>query len=216
MRRRLLSLQQPPATGIASYIAEILLQDVSASDDRDMQQVADQMRAPRLQLNDEQEFRGVAARCVAHFKNEVENGGIWRSLWLNSKPADEKQVQRLFRLAVSGWCRKLDVDLSPESNGGSGPVDFKFSRGWRQRTLVEIKLASNTKFWAGLEKQLPQYMTSEGIEDGHFVAVCFTDAELSRVSCLPDVAASVAKRVGYNIEQTFIDARSGKKSASKL
>lgn len=44
---------------------------------------------------------------------------------------------------------------------GAGPVDFKFSAGWRRRALIEVKLLASSKLRQGAEAQLPQYMASE-------------------------------------------------------
>src|SRR5216684_110390 len=50
------------------------------------------------------------------------------------------------------------VDISPEANMG-GPIDFKFSRGYSARVLVEMKRSSGTVVH-GYEKQLEFYKTA--------------------------------------------------------
>jgi hypothetical protein len=116
-----------------------------------------------------------------------------------------------------GYCKAHNIDLTRESNAGRGPVDFKFSRGWKRRALVEIKLANNTRYWDGLMKQTPQYMRSEGINCGYFLTVQFTDEDLSRdrVSRVEDAARKVSEDRGYEVTPIFVDARP-KPSASKL
>ncbi len=42
------------------------------------------------------------------------------------------------------YCEINNLDISPESNTGRGPVDFKISRE-EDKTVIEIKLTSNNK-----------------------------------------------------------------------
>ncbi len=37
--------------------------------------------------------------------------------------------------------KQNDVDISPETNMGGGPVDFKFSTGYKNRILVKLELS---------------------------------------------------------------------------
>jgi hypothetical protein len=147
----------------------------------------------------------------------MEDRGHYDLLWVGTKPRSEKHVQSAFDLAMVGYCKTNDIDLTPESNAGRGPVDFKFSRGWSRRALVEIKLANNTKYWDGLLKQTPQYMRSEGIQCGYFLTIQFRDADLTRerISRVEAAAAKVSADRGYEVTPIFVDARP-KPSASKL
>ncbi|MBV5349814.1 hypothetical protein JZU71_01240, partial [bacterium] len=63
---------------------------------------------------------------------------------------------------ASSYCIANDLDISPESDAGRGPVDFKFSNGSKGKVLVEIKLTSNNQLQHGFESQLPIYMKAEG------------------------------------------------------
>ena len=126
-------------------------------------------------------------------------------------------MQSAFDLAMVGYCKAHDIDLTPESNAGRGPVDFKFSRGWNRRALVEIKLSNNTKYWDGLNKQTPQYVKSEGIKCGYFLTVQYSDLDVmrDRVQRVEKASAKVSKERGYRVTPIFVDARP-KTSASKL
>lgn len=59
-----------------------------------------------------------------------------------SEPKISKFVHILFesRIKDAGF----NVDISPETNAGNGPVDFKISRG-DDKILIENKISSNTK-----------------------------------------------------------------------
>ena len=54
------------------------------------------------------------------------------------------------------FCKANNIDISPETNMGGGPVDFKFSHGYSKRLLVEIKL-SKGQVVHGYKKQLEVY-----------------------------------------------------------
>ena len=54
------------------------------------------------------------------------------------------------------FCKANNIEISPETNMGGGPVDFKFSKGYANRMLVEIKL-SKGQVVHGYRKQLEIY-----------------------------------------------------------
>jgi hypothetical protein len=157
---------------------------------------------------------------VGHLCNEfiwvTEQRGGWRLLWnKDGTQRAESAVQQLFHVAMLGYCKNHDIDLSPESAAGRGPVDFKFSQGWTRRALVEVKKSNHTRFWHGINTQTPTYMKAEGIRCGYFMAIQYTDADFTkeRIQRVRDKAAEVAAECGYDIKPVFVDARQ-KKSAS--
>ncbi|MCH6161045.1 hypothetical protein [Streptomyces marispadix] len=97
-----------------------------------------------------------------------------------------------------------------------GPVDFKFSRGWSARALVEIKLARSSRFWDGVLAQLPRYQVAEEVKRGIYVAIAYTDDELVPEfrEKVKKAAAVASKASGANITSILIDARR-KESASR-
>lgn len=50
-----------------------------------------------------------------------------------------------------------DDDVNAEVNNGRGPVDYKISRGSKDSTIVEFKLASNPKLKQNLQHQVRVY-----------------------------------------------------------
>lgn len=167
--------------------------------------------------SDRGDFCTFVGRIVQAFKHEIEERGGWRILWNGDDPASEKVVQALFNVIVVHYCRANDVDVSPESNAGRGPVDFKFSHGWDARAVVETKLANNSKYWDGVQVQTPQYMTSESVSCGYFVTIQYRDVDLSteRVTRVNNIAKAISEESGRNYTAVFVDARP-KASASKL
>ncbi|MEX1271879.1 MAG: hypothetical protein WEB55_05475, partial [Acidimicrobiia bacterium] len=83
-------------------------------------------------------------QLIADFKWFVEERGGSANFWAGERPYSEKQAQVLFHSSVMNACRAADVDISPESNAGRGPVDFKFAAGWSRRAVVELKFAKSS------------------------------------------------------------------------
>jgi hypothetical protein len=125
-----------------------------------------------VQPRNDTELADAVAQFVDEFRNYVENQRGWRLLWNDTgSPKSEESFQALFMQTVAAHCRANNIDVTAEANIGRGPVDFRMSVGYRARVLVEAKLARNSRFWHGLERQLPKYLEAEGISEGLFV-VC--------------------------------------------
>ncbi len=72
-------------------------------------------------------------------------------------------------------------DVSPESNSGRGPVDFKISRGAKDKTLVEFKLASNSNLKRNLKNQTSIYEKAHDTKKSIKVILYFSEKELITV-----------------------------------
>jgi hypothetical protein len=147
----------------------------------------------------------------------TEQRGGWKLLWNpDGSPRAESSVQQLFHIAMLGYCKSHDIDLSPEASSGRGPVDFKFSAGWSRRAVVEVKLVNNTQFWHGLSTQLTTYIDSEGVKCGYFLAIRFhkNDFQKIRTKAVERKAKELSQNLGYKVAPIFVDA-TPKKSASK-
>jgi len=87
-----------------------------------------------------------------YLKDVIENKGGHRLFYHDGVPIKrEKDLQILYRLVWFG----TRSDAGTEANDGRGPVDFKISRGAKDKTLVEMKLAKNSHLERNLEKQVP-------------------------------------------------------------
>ncbi|MCH7637859.1 MAG: hypothetical protein IH855_00095 [Bacteroidetes bacterium] len=100
-------------------------------------------------------------QIVDQFRQLVENNGLAKSLWRDSKHLPEQYAQRLFFAVAYAYCQANNLDISPEADSGRGPVDFKVSRGGDSKVLVEVKLSTNTKLVSGYSKQLEAYKAAE-------------------------------------------------------
>lgn len=96
------------------------------------------------------------------FQQYIENNGLNAHLYrVDGKPRREKFAQLLFFVVADAHCSANGIDINPEVDAGRGPVDFKFSKGYELRVLVEVKKSTNQNLIKGYTKQLPQYGKSE-------------------------------------------------------
>ena len=75
-----------------------------------------------------------------------------------------------------------EYDVNREVNNGRGPVDFKVSKGSKDSTLVEFKLASNTKLRKNLENQVEIYKKANCTNRAIKVILYFTEEEYAKVT----------------------------------
>lgn len=111
-------------------------------------------------------------------KDVIENKGGWRVFYNKNKPiARETDLQILYRLT---WFA-TPSDVSREVDDGRGPVDFKVSMGAHDKTLVEMKLAGNSKLERNLAKQVETYQKASDAPNAFKVIVYFTETERRKV-----------------------------------
>lgn len=153
-------------------------------------------------------MRDVVLEILDVFKAQIEVHGLWKELWDRDGPKPERSVQNLFLSSAMSFCRAYDLDISPESDGGSGPVDFKISAGWHDKVVVEFKLSTNTRVEHGYECQLERYKASENTEHGIFVLVDVGDlgGKLERVHALQAANGDRASDIVYIDAQRRVSA----------
>jgi hypothetical protein len=152
---------------------------------------------------------------ATYFKHFIEEQKGWELLWDEWNPKPEKVVQRLMFGIVFQICAAHDISVDPEANAGRGPVDFKFSRGFTAKCLLETKLARNTKWIKSVTKQLPTYIVADWGNYGVYLLVDYGGEKKEAVIKLEEAARSVASR-GIEIDVMMVDASRDKLSASKL
>jgi len=95
-----------------------------------------------------------AFKRVQFLKQTVEQNDGYKFFWLKNEPIErEKDLQLIYRLTWFGTRFSVDSEV----NNGRGPVDYKISDGAKDSSLVEFKLASNTKLRDNLENQVEVY-----------------------------------------------------------
>jgi hypothetical protein len=115
---------------------------------------------------------------LAYLKDVIENKGGHRIFYRDGVAVQrESDLQIMFRFVWFG----SPSDVGTEANDGRGPVDYKISRGAKDKTLVEMKLAKNTGLERNLERQLPIYQAASDARNGIKVIIYFSDTEKLRV-----------------------------------
>lgn len=148
-----------------------------------------------------------ALRRVHFLKDVIENKDGYRLFYMKDKPIQrEADLQIMYRLT---WYATT-FDVNREVNNGRGPVDFKVSKGSADKTLVEFKLASNSKLKQNLKNQVGVYEAANDTAKSIKAILYFTENDLERVlAVLKDLGLSGRRDV------VLIDAsRDNKPSAS--
>jgi hypothetical protein len=119
------------------------------------------------------------------FKQYIENQDGYRLLNpANStmKPRNEADVQLFFGLLMSA----SPYDVNREANNGRGPVDFAVSKGRFDKSLIEVKLASNSHLKRNLQRQVAIYEAAHQVKRSVKMVVCYTAQESQHVQTILD------------------------------
>lgn len=127
-----------------------------------------------------------------HFRHLVEDCGLHRVFWTDDKKVRHERLPQLLFFAVAdSYCKSNDIDLSPEVNSGRGPVDFKLSKGYNTRVLVEVKWSKNSRLVHGYEVQVAEYSKAEQTQHTFFLVIRVTKS----VSSLETILALQADAI---------------------
>lgn len=122
----------------------------------------------------QEDLQDIVVKIIGAFRKFIETKGGWRSLYDDKKkPLNESHARHFFYAVAMLYCEESDVDISPESNAGSGPVDFKLSRGHKDKIVVEVKLTTGN-VRQGYEKQTRIYQESEEAKESYYVVIKVT------------------------------------------
>jgi hypothetical protein len=102
-------------------------------------------------------------------------------------------------------------DVNAEVNNGRGPVDYKVSMGSADKTLVEFKLASNSKLKQNLKHQVDVYNAANQTATAIKVIMYFSETELQKVQKI-----LLELELSDRPDVVLIDARTNKPSASNV
>lgn len=151
----------------------------------------------------------VSLRRVHFLKDVIEKNDGYRWFYMKGKPLHrEPDLQIMYRLT---WYATT-FDVNREVNNGRGPVDFKVSKGSADKTLVEFKLASNSKLKKNLKNQVGVYEAANDTAKAIKAILYFTESELKKVQDLLGELGLSGRR-----DVVLIDARNDNKpSASNV
>ncbi len=157
-------------------------------------------------------LRQTVLDIIEQFRKLVEDNNMWELLWNGTSHRHERASQLLFFAVATVMCAVNNVDISPETNSGGGPVDFKFSTGFHGRLVVEMKLSKGT-VESGYKNQLEIYKKAAATSAGIFVIMDIGGMgyKLRKIERLRDAAIAAGEAASDII---VIDAKR-RASASK-
>jgi hypothetical protein len=119
-----------------------------------------------------------ALNRIGFLKQVIENNDGYRLFYVDHKPIKrEEDLQIIYRLT---WYAS-DFDVNREVNNGRGPVDYAISKGSKDKTLIEFKLASNSKLKQNLAKQVAIYEKANSTQKSIKAILYFDNNELRKV-----------------------------------
>lgn len=145
-----------------------------------------------------------ALKRIEDFKRCLEYNDLSILIDSNKK---EKSLQLLFRI----FWRNTDFDFNAEPNNGRGPLDFKVSKGASDKTIIEFKLASNSKLKQNLQNQVDVYKKANNTNKSITVLFFFNEKERNK---LERVLRELQIKKQKNI--VIIDCTKQKPSASNV
>jgi hypothetical protein len=127
---------------------------------------------PAISSNEE------ALNRIAFLKKVIEENDGYRLFYIDGIPIKrEEDLQIIYRLT---WYAS-DFDVNREPNNGRGPVDYAISKGSKDKTLIEFKLASNSKLKQNLDKQVEVYEKANSTTKSIKVILYFDASEYNKV-----------------------------------
>lgn len=164
--------------------------------------------------NSEEKLNSVVDQINEQFQFLIEERRLSEELYHEGKPRVEKAAQRLYFAVALAYCKANNLDITPEADTGNGPVDFKISKGYSKKVVVEIKLSKNSKLVDGYRKQITTYQRAE--EAGRAIYVVINVGGMGGKEKLLILEKNLAAKKGVKApEIVFIDG-ARRKSASKL
>ncbi len=147
-------------------------------------------------------------RKIEFLKQVIENEDGYKIFYVKGIPFKrETDLHILFKLVWEGSPSSVDAEV----NNGRGPVDFKVSRGAKDKTLVEFKLASNSQLERNIENQVAIYEKANKTTQSYKIILLFSSQDKTKVQKILQ-----RLKVPQDAGIILIDARKDNKpSASK-
>lgn len=156
--------------------------------------------------NTEGDSYSAALKRINYLKDVIENMDGYRLFYVKGQPIKkEEDLQIAYRLT---WY-DTSYDVNREVNNGRGSVDFKVSKGRKDKTLIEFKLASNPQLKRNLQNQVAIYEKANSTKKSIKVILYFTEKDWIRVT-------TILKELKLNNSNDIIliDARSDNKPSA--
>ena len=151
-----------------------------------------------------------AKKRAYYLKKCIEDNDVYKLFYDSDgkvRLTKEEDLQLLFRLVCFG----ITSDVNRECNNGRGPVDYKLSKSSLDKSLIEFKLANNSKLKQSLKNQVQIYEKENDKKQSIKVILYFTEKEKERVCKILD-------ELKLTNDETIIliDAINNKVSASNV
>lgn len=159
---------------------------------------------------------GITREIIGQYKAMIEDNHMYWLLYNdNNDFREEKAAQLLFYMMAHFYCVANNIDLSRECDPGVGELDFKLSRGFNKKVLIEVKKASSSSLLSGFLKQLPAYEKAERTVDSFYLVIKDKESASSNIKKLLDHKKELDHQRKKCPEIIIVDAIK-KPSASKL
>ena len=148
------------------------------------------------------------------YQDLIENNGLYK-FFHNSDGTHKNEAfaQMLFFAIAESYCQANNLDLSPESDAGRGPVDFKVSGGADSKVNVELKLSTN-RLLHGYQTQLPIYNKAEKAVHSIFLIILLYGDDMKKVKKVFEYK-NRNEKAGKKLPEIVVVDATMKKSASK-
>jgi hypothetical protein len=159
----------------------------------------------RHSIKTSEQLEHVVSEVIDQFARNIETNGLNKLLFKpNGQPQREAFAQLLFFASADAYCRANGLDLSPESDAGRGPVDFKISKG-RLKVVVEIKLSKSSRILHGFQEQLEIYKAAESAQHGFYVIVRVSDSTPPAIEEIKKIIATRLKKGELTSKLKIVD-----------
>jgi len=113
-----------------------------------------------------------------YLKHVIEDNDGYRMFYHKGQPINREDIGKImFRLIWRGSIYSIDSEV----NNGRGQADYKISFGDIDKTIVELKLASNSKLKNNLAKQVEIYKKANNTKQEIKVILFFTKEQYNKV-----------------------------------
>lgn len=163
----------------AKYISEKKVKAVEKIFIKEVQTVVDVLfkETKFYEIEPDNSFSESMKRLL-YLKDVIENKDGYRLFYVDGSPIKrEEDLQLIYRLT---WYA-TDYDVNREPNNGRGPVDYSVSKGSSDKTLIEFKLASNSKLKQNLESQVGIYEKANDTKKSVKAILYFDNYELNKI-----------------------------------
>lgn len=141
---------------------------------------------------------------IEFLKKVIEDNDGYKLFYVDGIPIKrEADLQIIYRLT---WFAS-PYDVNREVNNGRGPVDYAVSKGAKDKTLIEFKLASNSKIKQNLEHQVEIYKKANNTEQSIKVILYFDEYEYLKVN-------QILKELNLEDDKNIVLIDAGKKDSA--